>query len=320
MKLLPVGLTRARSLSGAGMRRDTGMSAHTVRAAGGGRPREAAAARRWARWGVVLGVLVALVAFAPAPWLAAAVQRASGGRVLLADAQGSVWRGDAVLVLAAGPGGRDAQALPGRLAWTLQPRPFPLALRLSLQQDCCLPTGAVVTLRPGWGQVQVTVAAAQAGAGGGTGSGAGADAAMPLARWPAAWLVGLGTPWNTLQPGGAVHLSAQDLTLTWAQSRFVMAGSATLELRDFSSRLSTLPRLGSYRLQVSADPARSGTAQVRLETLDGALQLQGEGSWSASGLRLRGEARAAPDAGSALDNLLNIIGRRDGARSLLSIG
>jgi general secretion pathway protein N len=311
MKLLPAGLTRTRPPAGAGLRRGPRSPARDAPA---GRPREATAARRWARWGAVLGVLVALLAFAPAAWLASAVQTASRGQVLLADAQGSVWQGNAVLVLASGPGGRDAQALPGRLAWTLQPRLAPLALRLSLQQDCCLPTGAVVTLRPGWGQLQVTVAAAQAG------HDRSGDAATPLARWPAAWLAGLGTPWNTLQPGGAVHLSAQDLALTWAQGRFVMAGSATLELRDFSSRLSTLPRLGSYRLQVSADPARSGTAQVRLETLDGALQLQGEGSWSASGLRLRGEARAAPDAGGALDNLLNIIGRRDGARSLLSIG
>lgn len=314
MKLLPPGLTRTRHTAAAAGTRRLSVASRTHAPVAPGWNRDAAAARRWARWGAVLGVLVALVVFAPARWLAAAVQTASRGQVLLADAQGSVWRGDAVLVLAAGPGGRDAQALPGRLGWTLQPGLFPLALRLSLQQDCCLPTGAVVMLQPGWGQVRVTVKPATPG------NGSSGSAPTPLARWPAAWLAGLGTPWNTLQPGGAVHLSAQDLTLTWAQRRFVMAGSATLELRDFSSRLSTLPRLGSYRLLVSADPARSGTAQVRLETLDGALQLQGEGSWSASGLRLRGEARAAPDAGSALDNLLNIIGRRDGARSLLSIG
>jgi general secretion pathway protein N len=50
------------------------------------------------------------------------------------------------------------------------------------------------------------------------------------------------------------------------------------------------------------------------------LLLNGSGSWGAGGLRLRGEATAAEVDQPALANLLNIIGRRDGARSLISIG
>ncbi|MCB2019523.1 MAG: type II secretion system protein N, partial [Burkholderiaceae bacterium] len=53
---------------------------------------------------------------------------------------------------------------------------------------------------------------------------------------------------------------------------------------------------------------------------DGALQLSGDGSWGPGGVRFRGEARAAPSDETALANLLNIIGRRDGARSVISIG
>jgi general secretion pathway protein N len=37
-------------------------------------------------------------------------------------------------------------------------------------------------------------------------------------------------------------------------------------------------------------------------------------------LRFSGEASAAPERAAALDNLLNILGRRDGARALLSLG
>jgi general secretion pathway protein N len=59
---------------------------------------------------------------------------------------------------------------------------------------------------------------------------------------------------------------------------------------------------------------------LRLETLDGSLQLTGSGQWVGSRLRFRGEAAAAPEREAALANLLNIIGRRSGPRSIISIG
>lgn len=267
---------------------------------------QARASRRWAVVGAVIGALIALVVFAPAHWLAQAVASATQQRVLLANAQGTVWSGDAVLILGAGVGSRDARALPGRIRWSL--RPAGSAIRLALRHDCCLNGEQVLLVRPGIGQAEVSVQPGAAGPGDWVG------------QWPAAWLVGLGTPWNTLRPGGALRLTTQDLSLRWAQGRFAMTGSAGLELRDFSSRLSTLPRLGSYRVTLSGDPAQAGTAMVTLDTLDGALRLSGSGSWSMSGLRLRGEATATDADRPALNNLLNIIGRRQGARSLLTIG
>jgi len=50
------------------------------------------------------------------------------------------------------------------------------------------------------------------------------------------------------------------------------------------------------------------------------LQLSGEGSLGPRGLSFRGEARAEAADEPALNNLLNIIGRREGARSVISIG
>jgi len=59
---------------------------------------------------------------------------------------------------------------------------------------------------------------------------------------------------------------------------------------------------------------------LQLSTLDGALQLTGSGQWVGSRLHFSGEASAAPDRETALANLLNIIGRRTGARSIITIG
>lgn len=50
------------------------------------------------------------------------------------------------------------------------------------------------------------------------------------------------------------------------------------------------------------------------------IALSGEGEWRPSGVYFRGEARAAPAEREALDNLLNIIGRRQGERSVILIG
>ncbi len=260
-----------------------------------------AATTRWAVAGAVVGGLLALPAFAPAAWLARAVASATGDRLLLADARGSVWAGSAVLVLTGGPQSRDASALPGRLDWHVAPRLD--GLRLALAQPCCLNDGASVRLQPSWGGVAVSV-------GGQPGT---------IGRWPSAWLSGLGTPFNTLQLGGLLQLASNGMTLRLAQGRWQIDGGAELGLIDVSSRLTPLDSLGSYRLSVRADPADAGRALLGLATEHGALQLSGTGSLGPGGVRFRGEARAAGDD-TVLSNLLNIIGRRDGARSVISIG
>lgn len=277
----------------------------------GGRARSPTAPPRHRGWlwaGIVLGAALALLLSAPAAWVSAGVARLSGGRLLLAEPEGSLWTGSAVVVAAGGPGSQAARALPGRLAWRL--RLHGLGLRLALTQACCLAPDTQLLLQPGWGQFRVTVEPAPGAPG--------PDALAPVGQWPAAWLVGFGTPWNTLQPGGALRLATRGLQLQWAQGRFRMDGEARLDLQDFSSRLVTLPRLGSYRLVAIGQ--RDGPTRVQLTTLDGALRLQADGTLGVTGLRLRGEASAAEAEQRALDNLLNIIGRRQGTRSLISIG
>lgn len=264
------------------------------------------AGRRWALWGVVLGALIGLVLFAPAAWLAGAVAQATGERLLLADARGSVWSGSAVVVLTAGPGSRDARSLPGRIDWTLRPAfsGSGLGLLLQARHACCVNGVLGLRVQPGLGRVNLAL---QPGG-------------PWVGQWPSAWLGGLGTPWNTLQLGGAIRLASRGLTLEWVQGRLRVEGVAEIDLVDVSSRLTTLDRLGSYRLTLSGDAANAGAAQLQLQTMDGVLQLTGSGQWGQNGMRFRGEARANEKEQAALNNLLNIIGRRDGARSVISIG
>ena len=255
---------------------------------------------RWAIAGGVLGALVGVVAFAPASWLAAAVASASGERFLLAEARGTVWNGSAVAVLAGGPGSRDASALPGRIEWDLGLAGR--AVTVKLRHACCLDGQPVLRVTPGLGTLTVALPAAQAG----------------LGHWPASWFSGLGVPFNTMDLGGTMRLSTPGLVLERVKDGWRINGRAELQLQNVSSRLVPLPALGSYRLTLSADA--TGNPQLGLVTTEGALQLSGSGTLGARGLRFRGEARAAPGQEAVLNNLLNIIGRRDGARSVLSIG
>ena len=260
------------------------------------------AALRWAVFGLLVGALVGVVAFAPAAWLARAVASATDQRLLLADARSSVWAGSAVLVLTGGPESRDASALPGRIEWTLGLAG--LALELRARHACCLNGPVAVRLRPGLGRMSFTLLPSPGWTG----------------QWPSAWLGGLGTPWNTLQLGGALRLVSPGLTIESVQGRWRVEGRAEVELLGVSSRLTTLDPLGNYRLTLSGNAAQAGVAQINLSTTDGALQLSGDGTWGPGGVRFRGEARAGAADEPALTNLLNIIGRRDGARSVISIG
>jgi general secretion pathway protein N len=257
---------------------------------------------RWGVAGVVIGALLALLAFAPAAWLAGAVASATQQRLLLADARGTVWSGSAVAVLTGGAGSRDASSLPGRLTWTL--RPHGLGLELALQHACCLNGVVAVQVRPGISRTDYTLV----------------PPAGWVGQWPTAFLGGLGTPWNTMELGGTVRLASPGLRIESVQGRWVVDGRADVDLVGVSSRLTTLDALGSYRLSLSGDAANPGIALLSLSTQEGALQLSGNGTWGPAGVRFRGEARASALEESALSNLLNIIGRRDSARSVISIG
>lgn len=253
----------------------------------------------WAVAGVLLGALLSTLAFAPARWLASGIAQGSDARAQLLAPQGTVWNGSAQLVLGAGQGSQDARALPGRIAWRI--RPTLRGLQLALQAPCCLPGEWVWTAQPSLAGLQLQLSDL--------------STAQP-AHWPSTLLAGLGTPWNTLQLQGTLVLSSQQLALHWQRGGWGVSGQARLDATQMSTSLSTLQPVGSYRLTLVGGPSPA----LDLHTLDGSLRLSGSGRWIAGQLQFRGEASAAPERADALTNLLNIIGRRDGARSIITVG
>jgi general secretion pathway protein N len=135
-------------------------------------------------------------------------------------------------------------------------------------------------------------------------------------QWPALWLTGLGTPWNTIRAEGQLALTSAGFGLTWVHGRLRLQGGLTMDALDIASRMSTLRPMGSYRFVL----AGGDTPVLTLSTTQGSLQLSGKGQWTDGRLRFDGEASATPERQDALTNLLNIIGRRQGARSIIKVG
>lgn len=248
---------------------------------------------RAAAIGLGLGIALGLVAFAPARWLAQALP--APGQLALTDARGTLWSGSARLWITGGADSSDRRALPQRVHWRLA-----LAwtqAELQLRADCCTPQALRVALRLKDGGPVLELADSQS-------------------SWPAELLAGLGTPWNTLQLSGQLALQTQGVQLRLSGAEPRASGQATLDLHNLGSALSTLKPMGSYRLALTLAPAQS----VQLQTLRGDLLLSGQGQFSGRGLRFRGDAEAAPGREEALGNILNIIGKREGSRTLISLG
>lgn len=262
-------------------------------------PSPSASAWGWAISGIVFGALLATVIFAPARWLAALINQASQGHVLLTNARGTVWDGSAQLLLAGGSSSIGSVALPGKLDWRLRPALDHTNVHISadITASCCMAQPMRISTWPGWNGARVVLN-------------------DHTSNWPAGVLAGLGTPWNTIQAQGTLAISTKALALDWAAGRLTLAGSLQVDAQDMASRLSTLKPMGSYRLTLNGGAVNT----LQLETLQGSLQLSGTGQWVGGKLRFDGLASAVPERQDALSNLLNIIGRRDGARAIIKVG
>jgi general secretion pathway protein N len=266
---------------------------------------------RWAWTGAGIGLMLAFITQAPAHWLTHAIEQASGERMLLPDAQGTVWNGSAQWVLNEGPLNIAATAntarpasttsLPTRVTWQLGPRMdwdnFRLNFSATVASACCTPQPVRVDVSPLWRGLRVQVS-------------------DHTSNWPASWLVGLGAPWNTVQPEGQMQLRTMQLQWSRQAGTETLLGQVELQMQQLSTRLSTLRPLGSYRVRVQGGDA----VALTLDTLEGSLLLQGTGQLLNGRVHFSGEASAAPDAEAALSNLLNILGQRQGAKSILKMG
>ncbi|MSQ56667.1 MAG: type II secretion system protein N [Limnohabitans sp.] len=251
---------------------------------------------RWAWMGGLVGLLLSLFIFAPAQWIAHSIALISKQQMTFQNVEGTVWNGSAQTVVSAGVGATQEMVLPERLHWRFVVQ-WDVSIQLFLKHDCCMSQPMVLTIKPLLQSVQVAIDDHQS-------------------RWPATWLQGLGAPWNTIAPSGWLAINTKQLQLSMSAQSFNMTGDATIDLQSLGSRLTTTNPLGSYQLQVHGGQ----TPTVQLSTLEGVLQLQGQGQWLGQRLRFNGEAKAAEGNEDALFNLLGVLGQRRGSTSILKLG
>lgn len=231
-----------------------------------------------------LAVALTVLAFLPAAWLGQAVEKQTGGRLTLGDAQGTLWRGSAFIGGAPGPSGAVTALLPGRFAWRLSP--LALLGQIDLQLENPQALSQPVQVSGSWSEWRVS------------------PAALLL---PAQGLSGLGAPLNTLAPSGTMRLSWTTLELVRAGAALAVNGRTVLSMTDMGSRMAPIKPLGSYELALDW---RGQQAQLNLRTVSGALLLSGQGAIENGRFRFSGQAQAAQGYEETLGNLLNLLGQR----------
>lgn len=249
---------------------------------------------RWLLAGT-LSIALTVLAFFPASWLAALLEKQTAGRLTLGDTQGTLWRGSAFLGAAASGSDAVTPLLPGRFSWRVSPLVLLGQLEAELENPAAL--SQPVTVSGSWSQWQVS------------------PAALDL---PAERLVSLGAPLNTIQPSGRMRLSWSQLQILRQGRQIDLAGSMSLELDDIASRLSSIKPLGAYLLSMDW---RGQQMALVLKTVTGPMLLSGTGSLQNGRFQFSGKAEAAAGQEEKLATLLNLLGqrRREGDKTVIAL-
>lgn len=215
--------------------------------------------------------IAGLIAFAPASLVGHALERASGGRLVLAETQGSLWQGSGIAVLKSG----SRYQVLGRYHWLLQP--WRAALQVQSGDDAPMR----VRFAPFGGDIDID------------------DLHLTL---PASILEIASPQLGPYQLQGLFDARANHVSL----GTHGMTGQVTVDWKDAASGLSVIRPLGAYRIVLQG----SGPAvDAQLSTLSGKLVLNAKGRYdAANGLQLGGTAQAAPEAAAELGEMLHHIG------------
>jgi general secretion pathway protein N len=234
------------------------------------------------RWlALVVFFVLALAALAPATLLDARLERASSGRLRLAEAQGTVWSGSGWIEARDAHGGAGVAR---RLAWRVLPESL-LRGRLLVQ----------VELEPDAKPFRLALSPSRIDI---------ADAAISL---PAAALA-LGVPrLARLRLTGEVRVSIPQLSFEGGR----IDGYGTLQWRSAGSALTPVSPLGAYEVQFkTVGPAM----HAALRTLEGPLELDGRGAWSSGEPpRFFATARLPPQVEEQLAPLFRLFAAERGA-------
>lgn len=244
---------------------------------------------RWALIATGLGAYIfALIVTAPAILVDVGLRRASDGRLRLVEAQGTLWSGSGVIEI------RDLNGHAGvskSLAWRLR---MDAMLRAQLAYE--------VKFDPGTGPFPVTLFWSRIEL-------KDADISLPAAA------LGFGLPkLAALGLTGDLNLHIGSLSI----GRSNTLGSANLQWLVAGSALSPISPLGDYELRINGNGA---TVQATLHTLQGPLQLDGQGSWgSGRNPVFLAIAHAPPELHPRLAPFLRLIAvERDAGRFELQL-
>jgi general secretion pathway protein N len=218
---------------------------------------------------------IGLVALAPATLVDAALERASAGRMRFAEARGTLWSGTGRVELINAVG-RDGVAQ--GISWHV--------LSSSLYRGhlvCDIELESATRRFPltiSWSGVEL----------------ANAELTLPAAFLPfvVPKLAPLGLTGDML-----LHIAR------WSVGRGGVEGGATVQWRSASSALTRVAPLGDYELRVEG---RGTLIHASLHTLQGPLQLDGEGSWTSGQVpAFTAVARTLPQHRQELAPLLGLI-------------
>jgi general secretion pathway protein N len=224
--------------------------------------------------------LVFLLVNLPAAWVGFALERASGGALALGEPKGTAWKGRGVLAVRSG----TAYAPVAGIDWSCNP--------LSLFTGRL---GVAVSGSEHETQFRASLSV-------------GAESVRLRnleANVPAALLERATSAAAFAKPEGSLRVKAESMEIGKASVR----GAANAEWIDAGLAGMQVPRLGDYRLQITASGDR---ADLRLTTLRGDLRLTGEGEWRAQRPRvvqLRGTVQALPER-KDLEPVLRMMGAR----------
>ena len=237
---------------------------------------------KWQWWKfVLLGAvfyLLFVVAVAPAAWLAWGVARASGGMVTLSEPVGSVWSGAGGLVI---HNGTAAPQPLGQLEWTINPA-WLFAARLQTRVRL---TGLDSDLS---GSVDVSYKRARL--------------QHIKGSISPRLLIVVYAPVSLFDPSGQFQVTSESLQIAASG----IDGVLQLTWQDAGLNLSDVRPLGDYKLQVEG---AGNMLRLKIETLKGALTINGQGEANLDNKQLQFAGTAMPQTrATELEPVLRMLG------------
>ncbi len=233
----------------------------------------------------IVSYLVFLCIYAPAQLLGSLLGQLTGNRLGLAAAQGSLWKGNANLLLN-DIDARDPPVDLGKVSWDSQPlQIFSGRFSVSLSWNEGPPFW--ITLDPSRLHVEHAVFNLN-------------TEFVPL----------LVPTLKASQLGGQLAIRCQNFSVT----RSEILGQIEIDWNQASAPLSTVSPLGSYQVTLEG---QGNALDIRVKTQgEGPLILQGNGRWSNSeGVHFVGTAEAKPTSKAQLQELLRVMGNETPAGS-----